>query len=184
MRIANQFRHRIPGIRVGGAADPGVAIHVELTGKILLCALAAILLGGVGGLITASSIEGWYENLNPPPGTPPNWVFGPVWTLLYAAMGTALALVWHRAPAGAAKRGALILFGVQFALNLAWTPIFFGLHRTGLALAVIVTLLAAIAMTIRRFLPLERPAAALLVPYALWVGYATYLNAGFLLLNR
>lgn len=157
---------------------------MPLAVKIVLCALATILLGSTGGIVTASSIGGWYQTLEPPPGTPPNWVFGPVWTLLYAAMGTALALVWHRVPKGAPKRHALALFGVQFALNLAWSPVFFGLHRIDAALAVIVTLLAAVLMTIRRFLPLDRLAAGLLVPYALWVGYATYLNAGFLMLNR
>ncbi len=155
-----------------------------LVGKIILCATSTVVLGGLSGFITASSIEGWYETLTPPPGTPPNGIFGPVWTLLYLAMGTAVALVWHQASAGPAKRHALILFAVQFALNLAWTPVFFGAHRIPLALAVIVTLLAAIAMTIRRFLPLHRAAAALLVPYLLWVAYATYLNAGFLVLNR
>ncbi len=158
--------------------------RVPLTVRILLCAVPIIVLGAVGGLVTASGIEGWYDSLRRPPGTPPNWLFGPVWTLLYAAMGTSLALVWHRAPAGPEKRGALIVFGIQFALNLAWSPVFFGLHRIALALAVIVTLLAAILLTIRRFRPLDPLAAGLLVPYALWVGYATYLNGGFLYLDR
>lgn len=157
---------------------------MPLAAKIALCALATILLGSTGGIVTASSIGGWYQTLEPPPGTPPNWVFGPVWTLLYAAIGTALALVWHRVPKSKPKRHALTLFGVQFALNLAWSPVFFGLHRIDVALAVIATLLAAVLMTIRRFLPLDRLAAGLLAPYALWVGYATYLNAGFLMLNR
>jgi tryptophan-rich sensory protein len=157
---------------------------MPLAAKIILCILVSVLLGGSGGIVTASSIGGWYRTIEPPPGTPPNWVFGPVWTFLYAAMGTAFALVWHRAPAGRPKRHALTLFGIQFALNLAWSPVFFGLHRIDLALAIIVTLLAAILMTARRFRPLDPPAAALLVPYALWVGYATYLNAGFLMLNR
>lgn len=149
----------------------------------MLCAVAAVVLGGLGGLVTAPAIGGWYATLRPPPGTPPNWVFGPVWTLLYAAMGIALARIWHIAPPGAPKRRALILFATQFALNLAWSPVFFGARRIDFALAVIVALLAAIGLTMRRFVPLDRPAAALLAPYALWVGYATYLNAGFLILN-
>lgn len=159
-------------------------IPMPLFGKILVCALGAIFLGSLGGIATASSVDGWYETLQPPPGRPPNWVFGPVWTLLYAAMGTAVALVWHRVPSGPAKRHALILFAIQFALNMAWSPIFFALQRIDLALAVIVTLWVAIALTIRRFLPPDRTAAFLLVPYILWVSYATYLNAGFLILNR
>jgi tryptophan-rich sensory protein len=99
-------------------------------------------------------------------------------------MGAAVALVWHRAPAGPAKRGALVLFAIQFLLNMAWSPVFFALQQIGLALAVIVTLWVAIILTIRRFLPLDRTAAFLLTPYLLWVSYATYLNAGFLILNR
>lgn len=157
---------------------------VPLLGKILVCAIGAIVLGSLGGIVTASSIGGWYETLQTPPGTPPNWLFGPVWTLLYAAMGTAVALVWHRAPSGSPKRNALLLFGIQFVLNLAWSPVFFGLHRIDLALAIIVTLLVAILLTIRRFLPLDRTAALLLLPYLAWVGYATYLNTAFLVLNR
>lgn len=157
---------------------------MKLPLKALLCAVAAVALGGASGASTASSVAGWYRTLEAPPGTPPGWVFGPVWTLLYTAMGVAFALVWHRAPAGPAKRAALLVFAIQFVLNLAWTPVFFGLHRMDLALAVIVTLLVAILLTIRRFLPFDRLAAALLAPYALWVGYATYLNAGFLALNR
>ena len=134
--------------------------------------------------MTASSIGGWYEGLAKPPGTPPNAVFGPVWTVLYVAMGVALARVLHFVPRGLAKRRALVWFGIQLALNLAWTPVFFGARHPGAALLVIVALLVSIVLTIRAFRPLDRPAAWLLVPYLLWVTYASYLNAGFLFLNR
>ncbi|NNM27955.1 MAG: tryptophan-rich sensory protein, partial [Akkermansiaceae bacterium] len=119
-----------------------------------------------------------------PPGTPPGWVFGPVWTVLYALIGAALALVWHRGEAGPPKRAAVTAWFVQFALNLLWTPVFFGAHRILPALAVIVALLAAIAITILLFRKVDRPASWLLVPYLCWVSYATYLNAGYLVLNR
>ncbi|BCX47564.1 TspO and MBR-like protein [Haloferula helveola] len=152
--------------------------------KILISVIVAEVLGGLGGIITASSIGDWYAALNRPPGNPPNWVFGPVWTLLYALIGISFALVWHRAPRGKAKSAALIAFAVQFVLNLAWTPVFFGAHQIGAALVVIVGLLVAIAITIVRFRQLVPVSAALLVPYILWVGYATYLNAGYLVLNR
>jgi benzodiazapine receptor len=152
--------------------------------KIVLSVVVVEILGGLGGFITASSIGSWYAALERPPGTPSNAVFGPVWTVLYALLGIAFALIWHRAPAGPAKRRALTAFFIQFALNLAWTPVFFGAHQLAAALGVIVLLIIAIGITIVRFRPLDRVAAGLLVPYLLWVCYATYLNAGFVVLNR
>ncbi len=152
--------------------------------KASLCALACVLLGGASGFVTAGSIPGWYASLERPPGTPPNAVFGPVWTLLYAMMGVAFARVWHLAPPVREKRRALSLFVAKMLLNLAWTPIFFGAHRLGLALAVILALWLAILLTILAFRRFDRSSALLLCPYLLWVGYASYLNAGFWLLNR
>lgn len=152
--------------------------------KIIVCILTAELLGGLGGFVTASSIGDWYADLVKPPGTPPNWVFGPVWTALYAMIGCSLALVWHRPAAMPEKRGALTWFAIQFVLNLAWTPIFFGAHRLLAALVVIIVLLVAIAVTIRKFRPIHPLASWLLVPYAIWVSYATWLNAGYWWLNR
>ena len=152
--------------------------------KILLSILIVEVLGGVGAIWTAGSIDNWYADLVKPPGTPPNNLFAPVWTTLFAMMGTSFALVWHRAESGPRKKSALGWFGGQFALNLAWTPVFFGLHQMGAALVIIVALLAAIAVTFLKFRPLDRLAAYLLVPYGIWVSYATYLNAGNWWLNR
>jgi len=170
--------------------------------KILVCIIAAEILGGLGGFLTASSIGTWYADLDKPPGTPPNWVFGPVWTVLYAMMGTAFALVWHRRSRTVyqhvseelrvwgpdfdetEKKSALTWFAIQLVLNLAWTPVFFGAHQMLAALIIILALLAAIGITIRKFRPLNRVAAGLLVPYAIWVSYATWLNAGYWWLNR
>jgi len=152
--------------------------------KILICVLSIELLGSLSGLLTASSIQGWFATLTQPPGNPPNWVFGPVWSILYAMMGTSLALIWHRAEPGPHRRKALTLFVSQFALNLAWTPVFFGAHHILMALVVIVTLAVGILLTILAFRPIDRLAATLLVPYLCWVCYATYLNAGYLWLNR
>jgi tryptophan-rich sensory protein len=151
--------------------------------KVVLCILGVELLGSVSGLLTASSIRDWYGGLVRPPGNPPNWIFGPVWTLLYAMMGGALALVWHRVESSPARRSALVWFAIQFVLNLAWTPVFFGAHHIAAALLVITALLIAIGVTIYHFRRVHRVAAALLVPYLGWVGYATYLNAGYLVLN-
>lgn len=157
---------------------------MRLWQKIILCILVVEILGSLSGLLTVSSIKDWYATLTQPPGTPPNWVFGPVWTLLYAMIGTSIALVWHADADPPVKRKAIILFLVQFALNLAWTPIFFGAHQLGLALIVILLLLAAIIATVFAFRPVNRTASWLLLPYALWVSYATWLNAGYWHLNR
>jgi tryptophan-rich sensory protein len=152
--------------------------------KLLVSIVAIEVLGGLGAAVTSSQIPEWYAGLNKPPGTPPNGIFGPVWICLYAMVGAAFALVWHRAAPGPQKRTAMLWFGAQLLLNLAWTPVFFGAHQMLLALLVIVALGAAIAMTIAKFRRLDALAAALLVPYLLWVSYATYLNAGNWWLNR
>lgn len=130
-------------------------------------------------------MTGWYGTLQRPPGTPPDWLFAPVWTLLYASIGVAAWLVWRRVDVAAhRKRAALRLWGWQLMGNALWSPAFFGLNNAALGLAVIVVLLAAVALTIRAFWPLQRGAAALLVPYLTWVAFATYLNIGFWWLNR
>ena len=152
--------------------------------KALIGVVGVLLLGNASGGVTFLSIENWYATLERPPGTPPNGVFGPVWTVLYAMMGYALALIWHLPKETEGKRCALKWFGIQMVINLMWTPAFFGFHRPGIALVIIVLLLVSIGITIVRFLPLSRWAGWLLVPYFAWVGYATYLNAGFWWLNR
>ena len=98
-------------------------------------------------------------------------------------MGLAIARIWHTPPETPGRRAAITAFLAQMLLNLAWTPVFFGAHRIGLALVIIVVLLAGIALTIALFRKVDRPAAFLLVPYLLWVSYATYLNTAFLVLN-
>ncbi len=127
--------------------------------------------------------DAWFSTLARPPLAPPDWLFGPVWCLLYVSIGAALALVVALPPAQRA-RGWAAAFAAQWLLNLLWTPVFFGLHRPGLALAVIVLLLAAIAVTMWRFARSRPLAGALLAPYAAWVAFATYLNAGYAALNH
>jgi benzodiazapine receptor len=147
--------------------------------------LAAFVVGVVaaGALVgIANSPGSWYDSLDKPPGNPPSGVFGPVWTILYAAVGASGYLAW-RATRGAARTTAMVAWAVQLALNLAWTPIFFGLERPGWALVEIVVMLAAILVTIVIFARSSRVAAALLVPYFAWVCFATYLTAGIGALN-
>lgn len=143
-------------------------------GLALLCLLA----GGFSGAASGSGGD-WYRGLVKPPGTPPSWVFGPVWTVLYLMMGAAAGLLVVR-KAWCAVR----LFAVQFALNLAWSPVFFGLRQPAPALVVIVAMGLLIGLTVRAARPVSPAAARLLLPYGAWVAYATWLNAGFAFLNR
>jgi len=149
-----------------------------LIGFVGLC----LLVGAAGGAITAPAVRGWYLSLSRPPGTPPDFVFAPVWTTLYVAMGVAAWLVWRRGK-GEEIRAALRLWGWQLALNALWSPVFFGLHLPGAALVVLLGLLGLIVATLRVFLRIDPWAALLMAPYLAWVCYATYLNAGFWWLN-
>jgi tryptophan-rich sensory protein len=155
-----------------------------LVGLVGLC----LLTGAAAGAVTAGNIAPWYRSLARPPGAPPEWVFAPVWTVLYIAMGAAAWLVWRHAGRDAAQRrqayDALMLWGWQLAVNALWPAVFFGLHAPAAGLAVILLLLVLVVLTIRSFARIERPAAWLLVPYLAWCSYATYLNAGFWWLNR
>jgi translocator protein len=123
----------------------------------------------------------WYAGLHKPPLTPPNWLFGPVWSVLYLAIAVAAWLVW-RSPRRSGL--ALTLWGAQLLLNATWSFLFFGLQRPGLALVEIVALLLLVAVTAASFYRVLPLAGALLTPYAAWVGFAAYLNAGLWYLNR
>lgn len=114
----------------------------------------------------------WYQSIVKPAWNPPTWLFAPVWTLLYLTMGVAVWLVWRRRPGWRPLR----IFLLQLGLNALWTPVFFGAHQMGAALAVIGFLWVAIGGTIRAFWRVSRPAAWMLVPYFAWVSFATFLN--------
>jgi benzodiazapine receptor len=138
-----------------------------------------LLVGAADGAIVAGPARGWYLSLTRPPGTPPDWLFGPVWTVLYVMIGIAGWFVWRRSTATRPLR----LWGWQLAANALWAPAFFAMHSPPLAFAVNLVLLVLIALTARAFLRVRRLAALLLVPYFAWAGYATYLTAGFWWLN-
>jgi benzodiazapine receptor len=152
-----------------------------LVGLVGLC----LLVGAVSGGITATSVHSWYLTLTAPPGTPPNAVFGPVWTVLYVMIGVAAWLIWRRdGSADSRRRSALLLWGWQLLLNALWTPAFFGLRSPALGLVVMAPLLVLAILTARTFRPISRAAGLLMLPYIAWVSYAAYLNAGFWWLNR
>jgi translocator protein len=143
-----------------------------------LAAVAAVSV--IGSFATQSSVDTWYRDLDKPWFTPPNWVFGPVWTAIYLLIAVS-AFLTHRArrPAGP----QLALWWVQLGLNLGWSLVFFGLESPIGGLVVIVPLLAAIVALIASVWPVRRIAALLLVPYALWVSYAAALNLAIALSN-
>lgn len=143
---------------------------------LLLVALGA----GVGILFGA---DAWYDALLKPTFNPPASVFGPVWTALYALMAIALWLVWRGRDDVGMRRTALRLFWVQFALNLLWSPLFFGLHSPGLAFVDICLLWMAVLATALAFGKVRSLAGYLMVPYVLWVSFALVLNGTIWLMN-
>lgn len=150
-------------------------------GQIILWVLGCDLVGVFGAFFTAQAIPLWYAALQKPALNPPNTIFGPVWTVLYACMGVSAYLVSRQ---GKQSRSALILFFVQLFVNAIWTPLFFGVHALGFALIDICLLFVLIVVTIIIFARQSKVAALLLVPYLGWVGFATYLNASIWALNR
>ena len=149
-------------------------------GKLFFLVAVCELVGILGSYFTIPQISGWYQTLNKPPFNPPNWIFGPVWTALYAIMGVAIYMV---VTSGKKIKGAIAVFGLQLALNLLWSLVFFGLHQILLALAIIILLWLAIAGTIIKFAKISKTAAYLLVPYLLWVTFASMLNFFVVILN-
>jgi tryptophan-rich sensory protein len=150
-----------------------------LVGALLLCYAAA----GVGGLLTAAGMrDGWYAQLAKPDWTPPDWVFGPVWTVLYTMMAVAAWLVW-RQPNAPGRNVALVLFAIQLALNPFWSALFFAMHSPGAAFAEITLLWLAIAATALSFWRVSTMAFMLMLPYLVWVGFAGVLNWALWQLN-
>jgi translocator protein len=143
---------------------------------------AIVLLGFASGWLSNSGYGNpWFDALAKPAFMPPGWAFGVAWTILYVLMGIAVAQVIARDDP--ARRAALILFAAQLALNLAWSPVFFGLHQARLALAIITVLAIAVALMIIIFWRIRRSAALLMLPYLAWLLFATELNLAIVRLN-
>jgi tryptophan-rich sensory protein len=142
-----------------------------LAAWIALCFVAA----AIGGRLTATSVDGWYDTLRKPAWNPPKWVFAPVWSALYLMMAVAAWLVW-RQPGTRRSRVPLVLFAVQLGLNVGWSALFFGLRSPGAAAIEIVVLWVAILATTVAFWRLQRLAGLLLLPYLAWVAFAAALT--------
>jgi translocator protein len=145
---------------------------MALAGFIAVC----LAVGGLAGWVTSQSVVEWYPTLNKPSWNPPPWIFAPVWTTLYVMMGVAAWLVWMKNIRFSGVRVALILFGVQLALNGLWSFLFFKFHSPAWALVDILALLATLALTVVAFFNQSKLAGLLLVPYLAWVSFATFLN--------
>ena len=150
--------------------------------KLFLSLTITLAVGGIAGFATATAIDTWYIYLNKPSFNPPNSLFAPVWTILYILMGIALFLVW-KLPKSNLRNRAMTIFFIQLALNFLWSFIFFNMHQVGWALIDILLLWIAIILTMFAFAPLSKTACWLLLPYLLWVSFASVLNYSIWHLN-
>lgn len=144
----------------------------SLVAAVLVCELV----GALGTVFTMPALDGWYGTIQQPWFTPPSWVFGPVWTTLFALLGVAAWLVWRADTDERAVRVALVAFAIQFTVNVSWSGVFFGLRWPLGGFVVIVALWLAILATVWSFDRVDRRAALLLVPYLAWVTFAGVLN--------
>jgi tryptophan-rich sensory protein len=150
--------------------------------KLIIAILLPMVIGGFSGFLTANSINDWYSTLQQPSFNPPNWVFGPVWTILYLIMGISLYRIWIL-PVSEDRNKAIGIFALQMTLNFFWSLIFFRWHLIGFALAEIILMWVMIATMILRFKKLDTAAGLMNVPYLLWVTFASALNGAYFILN-
>ena len=151
--------------------------------RISITVFICLIVGFLSSIATQSSIDTWYIHLKKPVGTPPNWLFGPIWTIIYISMGVAAGIVWNRGFYHKWVKVALYHFGFQLLLNAAWSVLFFGLRNPLLGLIDIVALFIVLLFTFKWFRVVNKNAAYLLIPYILWILYATYLNFSIWNLN-
>ena len=150
--------------------------------SLILSLLLAYGVAALGSFFTVGAIDVWYATLLKPALSPPNWLFGPVWTILYALMAIAAWRVYQK-PANSLSRNALILYGVHLVLNALWSIVFFGFQAPILALSIIIALLVSILVLTILFYRIDKMAGLLFLPYLAWVSFATYLNFSIVFLN-
>jgi translocator protein len=151
--------------------------------KFVIAIAVSQLAGIIGSFFSATSVSSWYTTLIKPELNPPSWVFGPVWITLYFLMGIALFLIWKKGLKTSDVKVAIKIFTLQLILNTSWSIVFFGLQNPALALINVITLLILIIWTIKVFYKISKISSYLLIPYLLWVLFATYLNYAIWILN-
>ena len=160
-----------------------VSTKKRLYYKIIISVIICLAVGAIGSIATQSSIGTWYSTINKPSFNPPNWLFGPVWTLLFVLMGIAAGIVWFKSEKYSHAKIALIVFLIQLVLNGLWSYSFFYFENPFLGLINIMLLLIGIVFTIKWFLRVDKTAGYLLYPYLAWVSFATVLNFNIWVLN-
>ena len=155
-------------------------LGLKLVASIVLCQFVGL----VGSIFTTPQVGNWYAFLTKPAFAPPNWIFAPVWTFLFLTMGVSLFLILINNDHKKDSSQALAWFVIQLVLNMAWSAVFFTLHSPLGGIFVIVALFIAILMTILKSLKISEPAGILLLPYLLWVGFASILNIAIFILNK
>lgn len=157
-------------------------MKIRKINRLLISVALPLLIGAIAGMFTSEAIPGWYTSLNHPAISPPNWVFGPVWTVLYILMGFSFYMVWNL-PSGKIRTLAFSVYFFQLLLNFSWSFLFFYFKQIGLGLLDIVVLWLCIPFMISLFYKMRPAAAYINIPYFLWVSFATILNAAFFKLN-
>ena len=153
--------------------------------RIALVVTTCLVIGYLSSLVTKESIISWYPTINKPVFNPPNWIFAPVWTILYVMIGVAGGMIWNKLETDQENvKKAFMFFIIQLGLNALWSYLFFGLHNPFLALIEIILLWLMIFETYNQFKKIDKIAAYLLLPYLAWVSFATILNASIWWLNR
>lgn len=153
--------------------------------RLIFCSAVTFIAAGIGSLgMTGDDTWQWYEQLNKPFFQPPDWLFGPVWTVLYTLMAVAVFLVWQKGFDKKSVRIAMSFFAIQLALNACWTIVFFGLNSIFGGLIEIIILWASIFVTVIQFKKVSTAAWVLMLPYLVWVSFAVLLNTSLYILNR
>ncbi|MES2448380.1 MAG: TspO/MBR family protein [Bacteroidota bacterium] len=149
----------------------------------IICLIIPLSIGALGGFFTMEAVKTWYTTLNKPSFNPPNYLFGPVWSTLYAIMGVASYLVWKKRKTAKKYKLAASIYFIQLVLNLMWSFIFFYQQQIGLALIEIIILLVAIIVNSILFYKINKVAGLLYIPYILWVSFASVLTYSIYMLN-
>lgn len=151
--------------------------------KLIVSIAIPILIGMAGSIFTMMGMDGWYSSINKPVFNPPSWIFAPVWTGLFILMGCAFYFIWVSNGNPNLKRKAVFVYFVQLAFNFLWSVLFFGLKNPLLALIGIIILIMLICLNIYYFCKVYKPAGLIMIPYILWVSFATVLNLTIVLIN-